>query len=802
MGMKKSTGLVLLLCVIAVMFVVSCVKQVEIVIPGIPSNLRMTALVGVEGVELRWDAVNGAESYDVTLTKIDASGSREIVGTYNTTNTYYLITRDNVGAGTFNWSVSAKNTAGSSAGKPGDAFTLEPEPEPEPVYGLILTLVETPDLSANRDEIPEIHILDLSESSPSGERLSRDVEVYNLNFIAAHIRYGQISGGDSRENMSVQLMVEKIGSGVAKRWPDSDTEFLLDEDGELLFGVNNLGGNFNPNLEPGDYYLWARAAWDISIQSTKKPFKIVALSETIDASIKVYNQGTEYLDKVCGLATEVELDYEVSITDANLFNELFYSFVIAQLGSDASESVTLEATFVGETKFATTVTYATECTKYATLTLDGTLTRVYWDDVEKEATEAQFYLADILIDEHVFVLDMADPTALLTLELPAGFSSTEPASLTNATLTFLASDTKCLQPYDEKITFEVYVEKGISSWFEEFSFFDEEIILGDNSIWNNEITINATYNASKTSSTNPDEAEAVLLFDIPIMDFATITATMSVHDCCCLDCTVELGPCEEPDVLLSHATEVSTQFVVDNVFFSSLLDAADLFTYEGFLGEASNPLIPASPTQATLTVKFADALWSETEWESISWAIYDADWSLFSALVYDPIISATGSITGVCSGWATKTEVTFTGTLTADSEEAATETSLTLIATAVDATGNEFYIELPFLFDTLPPTLTHFTAFRDQYNNHSWVEFKFDQEPESAELAVVTNGGTFEYDLSDAEPIDGIPNAYRMETGITLPYSSAVTLNATATDLAGNVGFSTKTNTVSLSESR
>jgi hypothetical protein len=802
MGMKKSTGLVLLLCVVAVMFVVSCVKQVEIVIPSIPSNLRITALVGVAGVELRWDAVDGAASYDVTLTRVDASGSREIIGTYNTTNTYYLVTRDNVGAGSFNWSVSAKNTAGSSAGKPGDAFTLEPEPEPDPIYGLILTLVETPDLSASRDVIPEIHILDLSESSPSGERLSRGADVYNLNFLTAHISYEQIFGSESRENMSVQLMVEKVGSGVAKRWPDSDTEFLLDEEGELVFGVNNLGNNFTPNLEPGNYYLWARAAWDISVQSTKKPFIIVELNETLDASIKVYNQDTEYSDKVCGLATEVELDYEVSITDGGVFDELFYSFVIAQLGSDASESVTLEATFAGETEFATTVTYATECTKYATLTLDGTLTRVFWDDVEKEATEVQIGLMNILINEHVFVLDLADPTALLTLELPAGFSSTEPASLTNATLTFLASDTKCLQPYDEKITFEVYVEKGISSWFEEFAFFDEEIILGDNSVWNNEITIIGTYNASKTSSTNPDEAEAILLFDIPIMDYATVTATMSVHDCCCLDCMVELGPCEEPDTLLSHATEVSTQFVVDNVFFSSLLEDDDIFVYEGFLGEAANPLIPASPTQATLTVKFADALWSEAEWENINWAVYDSDWSLFSALVYDPIISATSLTTGVCSGWATKTEVTFTGTLTADSEEAATETSLTLIATAVDATGNEFYIELPFLFDTLPPTLTHFTAFRDQYNNHSWVEFKFDQEPESAELAIVTNGGTFEYDLDDAEPIGGIPNAYRMETGITLPYSSAVTLNATATDLAGNIGFSTKTNTVSLSESR
>jgi len=799
MGMKKSTGLVLLLCVIAIMFVVSCVRQVE-VIPEMPANLRVSALAGIVGVELRWDAVSGAVSYDVTLTKADASGSRETFGPFNTTNTYYIVRREDVGAGDFTWSVKAKNIAGASDPKAGTPFTLEPEPEPEPVYGLVLTLVETPNLAASREEIPEIHVLEISDSSGASSRFPSEGALYNLNILIGTIVYEQVAN-DARENMSVQLMVEKIGSGIAKRWPDSDTEFLLDEEGELVFGVNDLGENYDPELATGDYYFWARAAWDVSVQSTKKPFKIVASAESVDVSIDVYNQDTQYPDKVCGIYSEVEMDYEVSISASALFDELFYTFEIGQLGADGSEGISYSATFVGDTEYATTVSYATECTKFATVTADGTITRVFWDEITKTASEETLGLEDVIVKGHTFVLDMADPTALVSLELPAGFTPTIPASLTNATLTFLASDTKCLQPYAEKIAFEVSIEKGISSWSETFAFFAEEVILGDNSLWGNEITIDATYLATKTSASAPDEAQAVLLFDIPVMDYATITATMSVHDCCCDDCTVEPGECDDPDDALSHATEVSTQFVVDNVFFSSMLEEDQLFAFEGFLGEADNPLIPASPTQATLTVKFADALWSETEWENIDWSFYDAEGNPFSS-IYVPTIDATELITGVCSGYATKTQVVFVGTLTADPTDDNTETALTLVATAVDATGNEFVIELPFLYDTLPPTLTHFTAFRDQYNNHSWVEFRFDQEPESAELAIAANGASFDYDLEDAAPIEGIPNAYRLPTGITLPYNAEVTLNATATDLAGNIGFSSKTSTVSLSEKR
>lgn len=780
--MRKGKILLILVLVITALFVASCVKQP--VIPGVPTNLRATALVGVVGVELRWDAVAGAASYDVTIEEVAASGSRETFGPYNTTNTYYLATRDALGAGDFDWTVSAKNVAGSSNPAAGLEFNLPAVPDPDPVYGLELTLEERPDMGS---AVPTIYVYGGAAVSEQ-----RSCDGGQFNYLLGLLQYVELLLGEARDDMAVQFMVQEVGGGVAKRWPDSDTEFLLDEEGELVFYVNDLGGNFlNHELDEGEYYLWARAAWDNSIESTKERFDIASLSSALESEIILMDEEEEkeFVDKVCPTSTEVTLVYKVSIEGGELFDELRYVF---QTHSAVDPLTTLSATFVEETEFSTEVTYATECTKYATLTVNGTITSVYWDDLNATEVATRVALPAIIVDGISFVLDMANPTALVSLALPTGFSPTVPASLTTATLTFLASDTKCLQPYAEKILFEVFVDKGAGNWEAAFVYGDEETILGEDSEWENEMTIDGTYTATKTTT---DNATITLEFDIQDLDLATITATMTVHDCCCEECMLE-GPCVGCGVggNITHETEVMSAFVVDNVFFSEMLELDEVLAFDGFLGEeGATPTIPASPAYATLTIVLADANWDATKWESTQWAL--------GPNTVEPVVQATELISEVCSGYATKTQVTLVATMTASG--VATEAELTLTGTAVDLAGNRFVISQNFLFDTLAPTLTHFTAFRGQIVNESWIEFKFDQKPEEAELALtVTASGTFLYDLDDAEEIEGQENAYRLLTGITLPFNTEITLGATATDLAGNVGFSTKAATVSLSSSR
>lgn len=788
-SMRKGKILLILVLVITALFVASCVKQP--VIPGVPANLRATALVGVVGVELRWDAVAGAASYDVTIEEVAASGSRETFGPYNTTNTYYLATRDALGAGDFDWTVSAKNVAGSSNPAAGLEFNLPAVPDPEPVYGLVLELEERPEMASGRDIVPTIYIY--GDAPASGQR---DSCVKQFNYLAGLLQYVQLPLGEAREDMAVQFMVQEVGGGVAKRWPDSDTEFLLDEEGELVFYVNDLGGNFpNHELDEGEYYLWARAAWDNSIESTKERFDIASLSSALESEIILMDEEeNEYTTKVCPTSTEVTLIYDVSVWGGELFDELHYVF---EIDSAVDPLIKLSATFVEETEFSTEVTYATECTKYATLTVNGTITSVYWDDLNATEVATRVALPAIIVDGISFVLDMANPTALVSLALPTGFSPTVPASLTTATLTFLASDTKCLQPYAEKIAFEILVDKGAGNWEAEFAYGVVETILGEDSVWDNTMTINGTYDATKTTT---DNATITLVFDIQELDLATVTATMTVHDCCCEECMLE-GPCVGCGVggNITHETEVMAAFVVDNVFFSEMLELDEVLAFDGFKGDAdATPTIPASPANATLTILLADANWDASLWTATTW-----NFSVIEALSFSPTVSATKLISEVCSGYATKTQVTLVGTMTADPTVEATEVELTLTGTAVDLAGNRFVISQNFLFDTIPPTLTHFTAFRDQIVNESWIEFAFDQKPETAELDIVVAGsGTFSYDLDDAEEIEGQENTYKLETGVTLPFGGAVTLNATATDLAGNVGFSTKDATVSLSSPR
>ena len=829
--MRKIKGVAYLSVILLIVFFANCAKQP--VIPGVPINLRATALVGVAGVELRWDGVAGAASYDVTITKQAASGSRETFGPYNTAQTYYLALRETIGAGEFDWTVSARNVAGSSAAVAGTVFTLAGEPEPEPEYGLVLTLEEKPAPFTDRESIPAIYVYGGEENGGASQR--GPVSNYlSFNYILGTLAYkALIPEGEARQNMSVQLMVEPLGSGEAKRWPDSDTEFLLDEEGQLVFGINDLGENYvnessgrgsvEDPLEPGEYYFWARAGWDNEIESTKERFDIVLIENPLVGSIVLKDEeGKVYTTKVCPTSTEVTLVYEVSVEGGEWFSDLCYHFTIAQQGEDGTIETTESGTFTNATAFSTTVTYATECTKYATLTLDGTVVVHLYDNEEATEVTVTLNTEDYPIASHSFVLDMADPTAEVDVELDESYDDFLD-KITTGTIVFLAEDTKCLQPYADKIQFEVYVDKGIGSWHETFGFFTEEIVLGEGSKWDNAITLSATYDATKTIG-GPDTAWATVVFESNNMDLALITATATVHDCCCEDCTLE-NPCADCGVggHLSHATEIVVfdGELIDNAFFSSMLDPEDLFTLEGFryAEEGATPTMPASPAVATITFRLADAFWTMLEGilltELEDYKIFIAGFDFYTVegdepflgLLYDdPIPVSTRTLLEVCSGYATKTEVTYVATVVVETEEP-TETSLFLWVDAFDAFGpvlpNFFSLEKEFLLDTLPPTLTHFTAFRDQINNESWIEFGFSQKPETAALALtVTASGTFLYDLEDATPISGMDNTYRLETGVTLPYDTVITLGATSTDLAGNVGFATKETTVSLSSSR
>jgi hypothetical protein len=784
-SMKKGKILLFLVLVIVALFASNCVKQPPLAVPAAPAGLRVVQLAGGD-VELRWDAVAGADSYDLEIQPVLGSESRETPTwpfQQNVTNTYYVAKKSILGAGKFGWNVKARNAKGPSDPTHGDPFIFEdPEPEP-PVYGLLLTLEEEPDQGS---ATPTIYTIG---SQPLvGERLPG---ISALNYLKGNLKREEIPAEADRAELAVQLLVQKAGATVAKRWPDDSTEFVLDEGGELNFNLCNLGAGFSPDLAPGNYYLWARAVWDGS-ESQKVPFEIASRNSDLNYEITV----KDFEDRVCSFSsTNVTLQFDLSISGGEKFKELLYFIQIGPTGSTNQGSVTHSATFTKEATWTKKVLFEAECTKYATLTVVGTVTAYSCNGatVTKEDRRVEI-LNNVGIN---FVLDMKDPTALVSVLGP-----TEEGTVTGkaATLTFLASDTKCLNL--DSLRFTVKVEKGIGDWTGALNYPDVETVLGVGSTWSNELTINAAYYATTTSAGS--EATAKLTYVIGDLDLATITTTMNASDCCCPDCTL-VDPCAgcNGGGDLTHATSVKTSMLVDNVFFSNMLATDDVLKVDNkSLGKVNGCyLIPASPAVATVTVKLADA-----NWEPPNPLVLHYNFP--GPQTISVTRASTAATLAVCSGYATKTQATYIATFTGYAEDnggpVATETNITYTGTATDNAGNEFLLSECFRLDTMPPTLTHFAAFRNpSVTNGSYIEFSFHEEPVSAALTLeITGQGTFTYTLAQATSVPPHLYTYSLLTGISLSEGATVTLTAKAKDLAGNEGTSSWETKVSPSAPR
>ena len=784
--MKKGRVLLLLLVLIVTVFVVSCTKNIQPQPPAAPTFPANQVNVIDGGVQLMWNMVPG-HTYNVVVTKIAASGSRENPKTFTNVSSPFSFkpNDEGMGYGSFSWQVIAVRDGLSSTPAGGNGFNV---PEPTPEKELTLELTEMNQSSSR--SLPTLYIVRGASNQVSGERSCSPV---NINYLGAVVNYVVSSLPDgNRDSPALQLMVQKKGTDVSKRWPNDATEYHLDEDDQYNFGVNNLGVNYETS--PGNYYMWVRLASDLTKTSEKQEFVVAYLDAAFEAEIKKYNQDTEYTGNVCGLdpSLGVDLEYRVSVSfDTELISMAKREFEVGQLGVDGTTEESTTATFTTKQhSFVYKVNYATECTKFATLTVDATIVGVKWDDVNKEGTTTN----DIPLTFEAtksFVLDLKDPTALVS-SLPDQ-TTPENWKITQATLTFLASDTKCLKEYSEKINFEFLVYKGISNETKNLAFAEATTFkMLEDTKWDNEFTVGATYTATKTSQDAPDTAGAQFEFvGLKNLDLATITATMTVHDCCDDGCTIEPTPCQNCSVgCLTHATAVSQSFVVDNVFFSSMQASAVVFDKSGFVDVdgRDEPTVPSSPTKANVTLTFADANWAPIPnivWNSISGLEVDVD---FDGLTFEST-AATSLKPFPCSGFATKTVLTLKATVTSQTDpDDGVEATRTFIATATDLSGNTHNVQFTLWVDTLGPTLTYFKAFKNVGLEYSKIEFAFQETPDSAELLLLDEMmNPFILDFDDAEPIGSpLDHRYRIDTEFTIEEGETWTLRATATDYTGN----------------
>jgi len=765
--MKKSWVLLVLAVVLSTLMIVNCARPVPQ--PPAPPTTP-TAVGGVGQVVLNWNQVPGATGYQVQYQPLLGSGQRGWT-TVDVAAPPYTLEED---PGNYEWQVRTKKGNLFSEWVNGPAFEVQEDPGPS---DLTLTLSEVPERG-----VPTIFI----------------VGTTNINYLLAQVT-STVPGLET-----VAYYVQKVGSQDQKRWPDSATTYELDDDGEHVFGINNLGANFTPNLAVGEYWFWVQGTGDQeNIRSNKLRFDIAILGSGEIEIVKKIGD-TEYEGKICAPEdAEVEVDYHVDFTFADNFSFLGWSVLFQANDPTTSDSES------GEGKpepMIFTVIYATECTKYATITLDATIASVYWDWDEGEVDDGE--LAIQIQKVISFILDMKPPTGTAAVETNPEL---EDDRITSATITFVASDTKCLQPYAEKISFEFNIYKGEGSWNEIIEWGEFGLILGEGSIWDNEVIASSiSYATAKTD--DMDQATATFVLEFGALDAATVTATMTVADCCvgCLDCCIPDDPCEEWDCDDEHMVKVGIEpFFIDNVFFSTLLDEDEVIQHDGFIEVEGRevPTVPASPTEAWFQLIFADANWDpDGDWDGAWDDIDDIEIDLIGPWADNlsfgfSATKTTGEV--ICAGYSTKIILILEATVTAYASDEPTETTVTFNATATDDADNEHFVTFTVFVDTMPPTLTYFRAFRNPDIDESKIEFRFHEEPFDVELVLSDGVEEFPLDFDDAYRI-GSPNEfmYRLFPDITIQFDVEYTLYAKATDAAGNTGESEMSHEAAMASTR
>ena len=818
----KRWVLLALVVVLSTLVIVNCTQPPVPIPPADPTT--PTAVGGIGQAVLNWNQVPGADGYQVRFQVVgsDARGwSQEV----NVPAPPYTVEKE---AGIYSWQVRAKKGNLYSEWVNGPNFTIQDDPGPS---DLTLTLQEVPARG-----IPTIYVVQDSYVGAPGKLQTRLPGGYtNINYLLAQV----ISTVPGLE--TVAYYVQKVGSQDQKRWPNSATTYELDSNGEHTFGMNDLGDNLP--LAPGQYWFWVQGTGDQqNVRSQKLRFDVAELES---GSIEIVKEvdGTLFPGKICAPEdASIEVDYTITFAFADV-DFISWAFFFAY-NLDQSIVETEEATGVGkpEEPFEVTVTYATECTKTATVTLDATITAYQWLSGETVEQEIPIQLTKVIS----FVFDNQPPEAAIEVdpEQDEGWETPGDGMITVATMTFHATDTKCLQPYGEKIFFEFYVWKdyeGLEGWSKTLWFGEEEeFVLGEGGIWDNAINVTVAYDTDKGDEA--DTAWAQFVFELPErLDMIIVEATMTVFDCCSEGCMVPDDICDPYEWPDGHYAQDTAYYYVDNVFFSAMLEEGGPMweelkplAWEGFReGPEDLPMLPGADAEESvrITFQFADSWWwIDDSFEPLdaegligrlyqNWSAIESEFEEYLALEGDfdgdssnpqdyftmEIIEATLTTAyATCSGWDEKMLLTFTIGATALETAPPTEVMVTITATATDWEGNWFVVPFEFWLDTKPPTLTYFRAFRNPDIDESKIEFRFDEEPLDVILVLIDNNDDeFPLDFSQATRI-GSPSEYmyRLYPNVTIQQGVAYTLRATASDAAGNKGTSELTHTAAAASER
>ena len=544
-------------------------------------------------------------------------------------------------------------------------------------------------------------------------------------------------------------------------------------------------------------WMWAQGLGN-DVKSDKKPFffKIPALDMEVHANfvccdgerIPIAPETT-----LCGPCTVpcgeethgATVEYILSYDPSNLLDDGYVLVSLSQSGGSFPFILMFETPFAsftaneqGRMEFVKPIFFSFECEKVFSFT--GFATDVH---------------SEMLIGDggvHSFTLDLEDPTATLHISEFSELSEAPSATFTAlATLSFLATDTKCLDLED--ICFDLFVEKGEGDFFEQLEWNQTSFTLGTG---DHALTGEATYASEQGDEGFTAWATMVLYLSRYGMDGATLSADVRLTDCC------DLGLQE------GHPVEVSSNEVyVDNVFLcANFLDPEyfiqrDIVCFEGgTLDEQGRFWLPV-PTLAQDT---SIATLSLSLWEKEPYYVVMISGAFPTNTVGITLNSAISTESIVCTGFDVKNKGEGWISLYARPDVVSDYFGSTITFEASNVIGQTFSYPVSLFVDTKAPELTYVQGYTNgtASGQDDFVDFVLHEKVDTdfdgfAATLTVNNptGGTVLKVFGPGEivPLQAIPGSgFRIGTkGFSLPNGGTLSLEVCARDEHKNIGIST-----------
>ncbi|HOO32577.1 MAG TPA: hypothetical protein PK466_01575 [Thermotogota bacterium] len=522
--------------------------------------------------------------------------------------------------------------------------------------------------------------------------------------------------------------------------------------GENWFSLNNNRHVFSVNVsqfETGTYTLRAQGLGDSAKSSEKQ---LVVLPVELIPEITVNVNGDNITNHSFVGATDtvtatfsVDVDFQTEKLKS-IFDEMYWKFEFSGAQQLVKDGTVTPDTFAS-TKIA--IEMATECTKYATLTIFATANNATYSNASR----------------FNFTLDMKDPETRVS-------RYTISEDMDSAKLIIEASDTKSL----DKASISFFANKGIqgAGWEQkDINWGTPSVIIGTGE---KAITGTCEYSNAVLNGTVKN-AVATITFNLTKLDGVTLEATAMFED--------------KADFGINHSSDANDSLFFDNIYHEIQQTNLNVPVFE------DTYVLTAATNTAAFRFSFIDAF-NNISTTSGNYSVLSSNNALLS--VNTDFNEAPRTILDICTGYATKIVQDATVTIHAPAEPTEGEASLTI--TATDTNGNTKMAIVPVIIDTQYPLLASVDGHMadkqgaaDDYINFAFRNQDANQGINFSTVRVIINNNENSFNQYTNNGVEVVqlnePNAFRInfrDRDYALTEGGTVRLRIEVMDKYGNKG--------------